>query len=430
MDAAKAVSFPTNNIVYERASEKLATMRVAAEAKEKAEKARRLKNRFGDDEDLSRRLGAKAKEKDGGSGGGGGAGGAGGDSKSAGSDKSESKSGGKNNNAMKSKFDPYNPKSGTLPELNFAGYSTNNYTLSACTDVRTPEDFTQNLFFGKKAVQRSMFIWTAETIPKSLLRPVMPLNYSAKGGDAKAYEAAYNAKAIKCFKAIQMFMGEMKPDRSAPGGLDSYATELMKTGHSDDSIRDEIYAQLIKQTTINPLPAKCALGWQLIGLMCEAFPPSDSFAPFVLHYLYNNSKVSNIGATVGISTNTAANNLGVPAPYAYAPYCMHTLWNTMHEPLKHETDFTLEHVRKFRHRDMKAGDVRVYFLDGSEMNLHVQPWTRVSDSLKQIFNEVCGCFWFALRFCDWLVGVCVCVFESLLIESCVVCGVVLLWCAD
>ncbi len=163
--------------------------------------------------------------------------------------------------------------------------------------------------------------------------------------------------------------------------VDAYATELMKFGHSHEEIRDEIYAQLIKQTTVNPNPyvpplsltqtvalsqtsdrvcvvllsVKCLCGWQLLGLICEAFPPSTAFAPFVLHYLYNNIKVSSA---------------------AYAPYCIHTLWNTMHEPLKHLTDFTLEHVRRFRARDMKAGDIRIYFLDGSEMNVTVQPWTR------------------------------------------------------
>src|SRR4051794_18924183 len=81
----------------------LATMRVAAEQKEKAAVARRLKNRFGDDaDDLSRRmLGSGKHDKI--------------DLKAKSADQKDAKGG---KNKAGGKFDPYNPKSGTLPELN------------------------------------------------------------------------------------------------------------------------------------------------------------------------------------------------------------------------------------------------------------------------------------------------------------------------
>jgi len=43
---------------------------------------------------------------------------------------------------------------------------------------------------------------------------------------------------------------------------------------------------------------------------------------------------------------------------------------------------------KTKAREMKSGKVRVYFLDGSETDLHVEPWTRVCDSLKTINERI------------------------------------------
>ena len=60
----------------------------------------------------------------------------------------------------------------------------------------------------------------------------------------------------------------------------------------------------------------------------------------------------------------------------------------MNEPLKPITDFTLEHVRKIKRRKMVPGKVRIYFLDGSELDLWVEPHTRVCDSLKTIFDTI------------------------------------------
>jgi len=91
--------------------------------------------------------------------------------------------------------------------------------------------------------------------------------------------------------------------------------------------------------------------------------------PHIFHYLYHNAKPD-------ISY------------HGYAKYCQFTLWNTVNEPLKPTTDFTLEHVRRLKRRRMQAGVVRIYFLDGSEMDLFVQPHTRVCDSLVEIFNRI------------------------------------------
>lgn len=320
---AVELKFPTDNILYENANLKLAGLRVEKQMSEKAKPSnveRKLNKFFGDDADVKRVMGSQRTDD-------------------------------------KKKIDPYNPKSGALPPMEIEGYAIPKFTLSACELLRTSEDFVKGLWVGTKAAQRTMLLWTTDIIPKSLLKPVNP-----KG------EQAYNAKAVRVFKLVQFFMGERQPE--PPGKhVNACATDLMKLGHGDEEIRDEIFCHIIKQTTCNPSPQGTIKGWQLLGLVAEAFPPSPVFRPFVLHYLYHNAKPD------------------VPHN-GFAKYCMHTLWNTMHEPLKHVTDFTLDHVQKFVSREMKSGKVRVYFLDGSEMDLHVEPWTRVCDSLRTIFDKI------------------------------------------
>ncbi len=94
----------------------LAGLRLEAEAKEKSVQARRLKNRFGDDAELAlkaandRPLHGEKKPRP---------------------------------SRMPVAVDPYNPKSGPLPELNMANYGPNSFTLAAYSNLRTPEDFTK-----------------------------------------------------------------------------------------------------------------------------------------------------------------------------------------------------------------------------------------------------------------------------------------------
>ena len=51
-------------------------------------------------------------------------------------------------------------------------------------------------------------------------------------------------------------------------------------------IRDEIYCQLIKQTTCNVNRRSCFRGYQLLLSCLAGFPPSDALAPFLLSHLH------------------------------------------------------------------------------------------------------------------------------------------------
>jgi hypothetical protein len=98
-----------------------ASLRLEVEAKEKSAQARRLKNRFGDDAELAMKAAAAGPTGSG----------------------AHHHTDQKRPSRMPVAVDPYNPKSGPLPELNMASYAPNSFTLAAYPNLRTPEDFTK-----------------------------------------------------------------------------------------------------------------------------------------------------------------------------------------------------------------------------------------------------------------------------------------------
>lgn len=51
-------------------------------------------------------------------------------------------------------------------------------------------------------------------------------------------------------------------------------------------MRDEIYLQVMKQTSENPKVESCIKGWKVIQACVSSFPPSISFKDYVWSYLY------------------------------------------------------------------------------------------------------------------------------------------------
>ena len=53
-------------------------------------------------------------------------------------------------------------------------------------------------------------------------------------------------------------------------------------GVNEPLLRDEIYCQLIKQTTNNPAGESIVLGFKLMYLCMATFPPSKELARYIL----------------------------------------------------------------------------------------------------------------------------------------------------
>lgn len=110
-----------------------------------------------------------------------------------------------------------------------------------------------------------MLSWKDEGISTSLLK--MP---------TKDLEA----QAVQCFKNVTSFMGDRK--RSSKDAAE-HAGKLLKTVmNAPVELHDEIYCQIIKQTTNNKDAESVRAGWALLGIVAGSSAPSEEFKPFLV----------------------------------------------------------------------------------------------------------------------------------------------------
>eukprot|EP01137_Pigoraptor_chileana_P021021 Opistho-2@84196 len=127
--------------------------------------------------------------------------------------------------------------------------------------------------FRRKVPIKSMLQWTKDSIPAPIL--VMPANPKHKN---------VPKDAVKNFKIVQAFMG----DRGMPkgfSGASQLAQSVLEKGLLFPEIRDEIFVQLIKQTTNNKRLEGNAQGWVLISLCVTMFPPSRNLESYLRNYI-------------------------------------------------------------------------------------------------------------------------------------------------
>ena len=101
--------------------------------------------------------------------------------------------------------------------------------------------------FGKRLTQDDLLSWSKEPITKPLLRTM---------------DKILKKEAPEIFKLIQTYMGDRKSKQIA--SLNT-CLELTTKGWSLSSIRDELYLQLIKQTSYNINAESLQRGWELMG---------------------------------------------------------------------------------------------------------------------------------------------------------------------
>lgn len=110
--------------------------------------------------------------------------------------------------------------------------------------------------------------------------------------------------AIECFECIMRYMGDLPTTPeftevkcvytilmvSQHFSIICRAVYLIKDNlsfqhcHKFDSLRDEVYCQLMKQTTNNKTES-CQRGWRLLSIVAAYFTCSENLRPFLLKYL-------------------------------------------------------------------------------------------------------------------------------------------------
>jgi hypothetical protein len=121
--------------------------------------------------------------------------------------------------------------------------------------------------FGKRLTQDDLLSWSKEPITKPLLRTM---------------DKVLKKEAPEIFKLIQTYMGDKKSKQIA--SLNT-CLELTTKGWSLPTIRDELYLQLIKQTSYNINAESLQRGWELMAVCLSFFPPSSKFQCLLEKYI-------------------------------------------------------------------------------------------------------------------------------------------------
>jgi len=115
-----------------------------------------------------------------------------------------------------------------------------------------------------------MVKWTDRMINNSLLRLEPP---------------ELNKMALECFASIMRYMGDLGLLKNQHE-VDCVHTILMYC-HKFETLRDEVYCQIMRQTTNNKsgAPDSCQKGWRLFSIIAAYFNCSDVLKPYLFKYL-------------------------------------------------------------------------------------------------------------------------------------------------
>jgi hypothetical protein len=125
-----------------------------------------------------------------------------------------------------------------------------------------------------KEIRAAQFVWQKDKLPSTLIK----IDAAYCGGDANTAALAKKVARL-LFQNIHGYMG----DRYHPYPL-TLCQHILVSGEKEPLLRDEIYAQLIKQTTNHPIPESEVFGWKLIYLCLLTFPPGKHMHSLLLSH--------------------------------------------------------------------------------------------------------------------------------------------------
>ena len=83
---------------------------------------------------------------------------------------------------------------------------------------------------------------------------------------------------------------------------DLICLEIMTKGWIYSQLRDELYMQLVKQTTMNPNQTSLLFGWELMTNCLSFFPPSQKLFPFLVEYIFSHLTTDSNGGEQVLTT--------------------------------------------------------------------------------------------------------------------------------
>lgn len=146
--------------------------------------------------------------------------------------------------------------------------------LDTFVQLRRIGNYAKHVYLTKSHVKETRTQWQKEDIPRSLVK----LSTEFCGGRDKSKAMKVTAKQI--FKNIRGWMRDVYHSYPATLGYD-----IVMTGYNEPLLRDEIFCQLVKQTTHNPSIDSLLLGLRLFYLCISTFMPSPPLRQCIFSHL-------------------------------------------------------------------------------------------------------------------------------------------------
>uniref|UniRef100_A0A8C4YBW5 Rho GTPase-activating protein 39 n=1 Tax=Gopherus evgoodei TaxID=1825980 RepID=A0A8C4YBW5_9SAUR len=150
---------------------------------------------------------------------------------------------------------PYSTLRKPISQLSMADWASKNLNMH-----------TQGIFRRRISIS-NMLSWNRGSIKKPML---ITSNHTVK------------KEACEMFKLVQIYMG----DRQARMDRNHVALVTVTKCWSIQGLRDELYIQLIRQTTDNMCYRSLAWGWELMAISLAFFSPSPKFQSYLEGYIY------------------------------------------------------------------------------------------------------------------------------------------------
>lgn len=94
-----------------------------------------------------------------------------------------------------------------------------------------------------------------------------------------------DAEAVQAFKNVMSYMGDRKSSKKP---IDHARKLIMNLMVAPAGLRDEVYMQICKQTTLNPRMESTVKGWELMSFCLCTFPPSKHLRTFLTEFINKN----------------------------------------------------------------------------------------------------------------------------------------------
>ncbi|XP_050694860.1 unconventional myosin-XV-like isoform X6 [Eriocheir sinensis] len=159
-------------------------------------------------------------------------------------------------------------------------FALQHFRVSKEQGIVQPDGTLQTKTKKKKANKDSQAGWTWKEQVEMVKFSQSPLSASLL-----PLEAEQSQVAVESFLAVMRYMGDypMAPQQTE---VHCVYTILMNC-HKNPVLRDEVYCQIMKQTTNNKssIPDSCQRGWRLFSILAAYFTCSDTLKPYLFKYL-------------------------------------------------------------------------------------------------------------------------------------------------